>query len=1150
MNGTMSGPRGASAAVERRGRRFDRRLMRSGMHFSALTALGVASLVAAPSAQAQLDPASTVKPMVLILLDTSGSMEYEAGTASTPSAEFISPLCEEPSVLSPAQPMGTYEKSRLLVAKEVLTGTIQDYWCQYDHRDTTPGAEDYLYPIPQVRACSGDTGTGCNPPVQAFDGVFDIFRDTIKFGFMTFDSLDSNDVASPGMWSYGPDATGFIGLNLGVRNAIWGDPNSPNVWDEATNTWLYNDANRTLNNRGQLIPPPVSDDFAPLRTVNRNAQYEVNTTIGFWGTPLAPMLDDARYFLQNDPSVRPFDPGTGTGDPYSNCRPRTVVLITDGRASQGEGEGGYPTTVQAVIDAKNTPPTPVDVYVIGFNLAAADTSVLDQLDPDLGGPATGVYRANTAAELQLALAQVLSLVQPQTQSRTETVVTNATRSTVDLQYQFNAAFQADKFVPTNLNGILEQLVFQCHDECIAVSARGASCARDLVSIHKRLNARINSTRDLKAVVKGEVLPLDATLADIPTDVAEMNDLFGVPITGDLSQVDPGYFDITGHPVLSTATLGSATDLSVQQEYLRQLVKLVRADDNTMRHQRHMGAITHTTPVVQEAPRAGQYPIRSWNKYVDTALTDVGFEYAPKCRPTVLYTGTHDGLIHAFRVDHQLSAAAGCEAVPAQADEDVGQELWAIAPQHLLSNAHSLVGRYHFLMDGQIALRDVLLKRGNPVSADLAVEAAQWRSVLLAGYGAGGRGYIALDVTNPLAGPKVMWEIDHKRRCYGGACYDAGAGADNDYGKLGLTTSRPAFGTVFLSGAEVAVAVMAGGDSPDDASNPEAGRVVYVVDVATGAKLAEFSNSSGNVFDGDGNATSLISAFTGSPTVYSDTPGVVSTRAFVGDAGGRMWRLDMDGTNTNNWKLALFYDPYAVGGPLAAATPDERQPAFGRPAVALANAGGDLAVVYGTGDIDYVSTSATIKSGFFSVQEVEAADGRIVGEERWYHLLAAEEKATGEPLVFDSVAYFTTFVFDPLDACVNGGGRIYGVHFRENAGSADQTVPALDADGDPLTQDLVVYVSTGSAVPYGVQVVERPACSIDILSSGGSSSNSAGGVQRGDLELLVNVARGTGGNANTTPPNVTPSQIGATSLSRTLSTSGEMLQSSAWGYVLY
>lgn len=1117
---------------------------------AAVLGLVLAGVLPAGTALAQLDPASTVKPMVLILLDTSGSMEYEAGTAATPSAEFISPLCEEPSVLSPAQALGTYEKSRLLVAKEVLTGTIQDYWCQYDHRDANPGAEDYLYPIPQVKACSGDDGTGCKPPVQAFDGVFDIFRDTIKFGFMTFDSLDSNAISSDGMWSYGPDASGFLGLNLGARNALWGDPNTPNQWDDASNTWLYNDEDRALNNRGQLISPPLSDDFGPVRSVNRNAQYEVNTTIGFWGTPLAPMLDDSRYFLLNDPTVRPYDPGTGTGDPYSNCRPRTVVLITDGRASQGEGEGGYPTTLQAVIDLTNTPPTGVDVYVIGFNLADTDTSVLDQLDPDQGGPADGVYRANTAAELQVALAQVLALVQPETQSRTEVTYTNATKSTLDLQYQFNAAFQPDKFVPTNLNGILEQLVFQCHQDCAAVSSRGSSCARDLISIHKRLNDRDNATRTLYTTVKGVRTPLQTNLADLPTDADEMADIFGVPQSGELSQVTPGSFDALGHPQLSTDVLGLATDLDVQREYLRQLIQLVRADDGTMRTDHHMGAITHTTPVVQEAPRVGQFPIRSWNKYVDTPLTDTGFEYAPKCRPTVLYTGTHDGLIHAFRVDHKSSVEAGCTAVPAQSDDDVGTELWAIAPQHLLANAHSLVGRYHFLMDGQIALRDILLERGNPVGADLAAEAMSWRSVLLAGYGVGGRGYIALDVTNPLAGPKVMWEIDQNRRCIAGTCNTASVGADNDFGKLGLTTSRPAFGTVFIGGQEIAIAVLAGGDSPDDSSNPEAGRVVYVVDVKTGSKLAEFSNATGTILDADGNASTLTSAFTGSPTVYSDTPGVVSTRAFLGDAGGRMWRLDLASENKTDWKLQLFYDPYAAGGPLATTDPQERQPAFGRPAVALANAGGDLVVVYGTGDIDFVSTGSTVRSGFFSVKESLASDGSLTAEERWYQLLEPEEKATGEPLIFNSVAYFTSYLFDPLDACEKGTGRLYGVHFTDNDGSADAPVAALDEDGDPLTQDDVTFVSTGSAVPYGVQVVERPACIPDNSSAPAGTPTPPGGVIRGDLELLVNVARGTGGAPNMTPPNVNPTDIGATSISRTLSASGEMLQSSAWGYVLY
>jgi Tfp pilus tip-associated adhesin PilY1 len=39
----------------------------------------------------------------------------------------------------------------------------------------------------------------------------------------------------------------------------------------------------------------------------------------------------------------------------------------------------------------------------------------------------------------------------------------------------------------------------------------------------------------------------------------------------------------------------------------------------------------------------------------------------------------------------------------------------------------------------------------------------WRTILVAGLNSGGRGYYALDVTNPLA-PKALWEFTNSTFC--------------------------------------------------------------------------------------------------------------------------------------------------------------------------------------------------------------------------------------------------------------------------------------------------------------------------------------------------------------------------------------------------
>ncbi len=1101
-----------------------------------------AAVVPTGPAAADVDPATTIKPLVLVLLDTSGSMEYEAGTALSKASEFTVPICEEPGALGPvAAALGSYPRSRLAIAKEVLTGSYQDYWCEYDRRDTDPGAVDYLYPVPHVRACGGDDGTGCKAPFQAFDGILDTYRDSVKFGFMTFDSRDDNSIWAAGMYSYGPD--GSLGINLGVKNTIWGDPNLPNAWDQASQTWTFADGNRASNNTGQLVQPPAADDFAALRLSNRMAQYEINSTVGYWGTPLAPMLQDARWFLMNDPNVRPWDGGTETGDRYANCRDRIVILITDGRAEQGEGIGGYLTTPEAVTALKNTPPSDVKVYVVGFNLADDAATLLDELE----GLADGVFVADSAAGLTTALSDVMAEAQADVQSRTEVVYTNVTRSTLDLQYQFNAAFQADPVTP-NLIGYLDQLIFRCSEDCAGVAEGGLSCAMAYVPIHTLLNKRSNISRTMYAVLKGDRFGLAPALVGEADDAVEMADLFGVPQSGKLPAVLPSHF-VGSIPVLSEAPLGDATNLDVQIAYMRDVIKHVRADDGTARQGKKFGGVTHATPVVQEAARFGRYPLRSWNEYVRTPAGTGDTANPPKCRPTTLFTGTHDGQIHAFRVDRH-SGAGGCETLPIQADDDVGKELWSIVPQTLLRNAHTLIGAHSFLMDGQLHLADVLLVRDDPTSSNAVLEAAQWRSVLTAGFGKGGRGYIALDVTNVLEGPTVLWEISERGRCFQGTCYASGALDADDYGKMGLTTPRPAYGTVFLDQQEVAVAILPAGDDPDDAGNPEAGRAVYVVRLDTGEKLAEFSNTSNNVVDGNGGAASVTHGFTGTPAVYSDVPGVVSTRAFVGDAGGAIWRLDLRSEDPADWEMLLWYDPYASGAELEAADPLERQPQVGAPAIALDTADGRLAVVFGAGSIDYV-TEGDAKSGVFSVSEVIEGD-TVSATVNWYRQLEDGESLTGEPLVFGGAAYFTTYLANNLDACDTGTGRLYGVDFNDGTDGAgtDTTIAALDEDGDPTTIEPVRFVSTGTAVPYGVQIIERPACVPGSGADSVSGSNMGGGVARGDLELVVNVAKGPGFDAKTVPPSIAAGTIATKNKVRKLATSSETFQSGTWGYVLY
>ena len=173
---------------------------------------------------------------------------------------------------------------------------------------------------------------------------------------------------------------------------------------------------------------------------------------------------------------------------------------------------------------------------------------------------------------------------------------------------------------------------------------------------------------------------------------------------------------------------------------------------------------------------------------------------------------------------------------------------------------------------------------------------------------------------------------------------------------------------------------------------------------------------------------------------------------------------------------------------------------------------------------------------------------------WSKVLPAGEKLTGEPLVFNKAAYFTTYSVDLASACDAGSGTLYGVHYtnQDPAGTViDNTEPALDVDGDPSTIDTSKSLDLGNTVPFGVQIVERPTCIPGITDSAAPAGNDgAAGSKRGKLQLVINASQGSAYSADQVPPNVDPAALRTKTITHQIAEYGETLQSAAWGYILY
>lgn len=1023
-----------------------------GSHLFVLTCVGL-GLVREVTGEEPPGPAQQVKPVVLFLLDTSGSMEYDV-------AGYAEETGDMDVLAVPACGTGNDGKSRFIVAIEVLTGEFASgtYYCEYDYRTWPHNREDYGYVVPHVIPHG----------VQVQNGLIDMAGDRFKFGIMTFDVNPNPSPQAAGGYSYG----GETPVNYGARNS-----NAPTGW---------------------FVPVAESDDREVVLARNAEVEASLMSAIPYGGTPLAPILRDALYYFQTEPSLQPYNPQTGSGDPYYACRSRNVVLITDGRANLGEGSEGYLTAVDYATLLRLAG---VKVYVVGFQLPPGADSLIQPI-AEAGGSEHAMIAVNPA-QLAAALSAILGSLETAVQSRARIAVTQDTGNFTDRQYLFNAAFGTVENRPGLYRGYLERSVYQCTDE----SGDEAKVV-EVQSLADELNATQDNDRTIWTVKDGVLTEFTASNTDITLD------MFGIPIPSAPGQVLLERRALSAEekcePVYPLLDAYYETD---RRLYIQYLIDYVRAAPGSCRHPYKLGAIVHSSPAIQGHLKDVDVPIPSFRTY---KLSE-----AFQNRPTMLYVGTHDGLLHAFRVDRPDTSPHA----------DWGRELWAFIPSHLLKRVKELPNVFVPLMDGEPVVKDILLKRTYESLGSVQEEAQRWRAVLVTGYGKGGRGYVALDVTDPTS-PAFMWEISPEGRWYvenGVPRFGAPSQEENNFGRLGFTLSKPSLGTVFIGTEEVAVAVFGGGSG--EGLGAGVGKGVFVVRLDNGEKLAEFRAGANpaNVEDpcNMGGGSEPRADMVGDVTCYSTFPGTFITRCFLGDRAGRLWRVDVGRPSVALWKLQLFYDPYKSVSPPVDIDSPIRAPALEAPSVAVKPGRPELVVVYGGGDMDKIDDT-TAKAFVASVSETQPRPEDVPGLRscspfqetvcsdpnrktsvlNWKIFLGYDEhlhavprpeedqltpgelplgeRMMGAPVIFSNAVYFTTFAVDMgvglLQECKPGIGWLWGVDSYQRPQSGDDVcmnplprLVVMEGEVPTYLRKERIGGPGGAAIPFGLVVAQKPAC---------------------------------------------------------------------------
>ena len=410
------------------------------------------------------------------------------------------------------------------------------------------------------------------------------------------------------------------------------------------------------------------------------------------------------------------------------------------------------------------------------------------------------------------------------------------------------------------------------------------------------------------------------------------------------------------------------------------------------------------------------------------------------RQAVLYVAANDGMLHALRVAE---------------DSTGGTEMWAYVPGMVMNEMWRLA-------DDNYDTSHRYFVDGSPVVGDV-FDGTSWRTILVGGLNAGGRGYYALDITDP-SNPRALWEFS--------------VANDND---LGLTYGNPII--TKLKDGTWAVAFTSGYNNVSPGSG---NGFLFVRNAITGAAVSKLpTNVSGSPVGTTVDPSNLakINAF------VNDAADNTAQAIYGGDMLGNRWRFDHD-------------DNYGVAGReahLLARTAGTSQPITTMPTVSVVRYGGISNVIVsvstgrllGVSDLGNTSMQAvyvlrdaltTSQIGVMTsnpgmVQQQLGSNRRIASlnpvdwstQLGWYVNL---DQSAGERVNVDPDQQYTQLAVAsnvPQSSPCIAGGMSYLYYFDLATGSV-----LLTYDTYALTAGIgTVELTTGNSVTYQQTVAGRP-----------------------------------------------------------------------------
>ena len=335
------------------------------------------------------------------------------------------------------------------------------------------------------------------------------------------------------------------------------------------------------------------------------------------------------------------------------------------------------------------------------------------------------------------------------------------------------------------------------------------------------------------------------------------------------------------------------------------------------------------------------------------------------RTRMLYVGANDGMVHAINGDVGSAATVSPAAAAIAPGATAGQELWAYVPSFVLpgptlptatptidgfaARAASSGFSHKYYVDSTPYVRDINFddtKGAISSCANPSTTGCSWRSILVGGLGKGGRGYYAIDVTNPadwtnesaVAG-KVLWEFSDEDMGY-------------SFGiPIVVRTARDGWVVILSSGYNNTF-----GSDPDHRGKG----YLYILNAKTGALIEKISTNFGTAADPSGFARP--EAFIPDQTTF------VADYVYGGDLKGNLWRFDLRGTPTT-YDTPTLIAKLTTDGTDGSVDPTVIQPITIEPKIEVGSNGIDRWVFIGTGQLMTLSDmSTTQQQTFYAIRD--------------------------------------------------------------------------------------------------------------------------------------------------------------------------------------